>query len=71
MFVQKAVQLVLPIFTFSPVKSREPADISNSTRGKEYVDQYLVRYEFIKRLHERYANQGIVIPHLIRAVNYT
>jgi len=40
-------------------------------RGKEYVDQYLIKHEFVKRLHQRYAEQGIVIPYPIRAVNYT
>jgi small-conductance mechanosensitive channel len=40
-------------------------------RGKEYVDQYLIKHEFIKRLHQRYTKEGIVIPYPIRAVNYT
>jgi len=40
-------------------------------RAKEFVDQYLIKHEFIKRLHRRYADQGIVIPYPIRAVNYT
>jgi small-conductance mechanosensitive channel len=40
-------------------------------RGKEYVDQYLIKHEFVKRLHQRYAKEGIVIPYPIRAVNYT
>ncbi len=40
-------------------------------RGKEYVDQYLIKHEFIKRLHQRYAKEGIVIPYPIRAINYT
>jgi small-conductance mechanosensitive channel len=39
-------------------------------RVNEYVDQYLVKHEFIKRLHERYAREGIVIPYPIRAINY-
>ena len=39
-------------------------------RVKEFVDQYLVKHEFIKRLHERYAREGIVIPYPIRAINY-
>jgi len=39
-------------------------------RAKEFVDQYLIKHEFIKRLHERYAKEGIVIPYPIRAVNY-
>lgn len=39
-------------------------------RGKEFVDQYLIKHEFIKRLHERYVKEGIVIPYPIRAVNY-
>ncbi|MFA5114798.1 MAG: mechanosensitive ion channel family protein [Candidatus Omnitrophota bacterium] len=39
-------------------------------RVKEFVDQYLVKHEFIKRLQERYAREGIVIPYPIRAINY-
>jgi len=37
-------------------------------RGKEYTDQYLVKHEFIKRLHARYAQEGIQIPFPIRTV---
>ena len=39
-------------------------------RAKEYTDQHLIKHEFIKRLHERYAKEGIVIPFPIRAINY-
>lgn len=39
-------------------------------RAREYVDQYLVKHEFIKRLHARYAKEGITIPYPIRAINY-
>lgn len=39
-------------------------------RAKEYVDQYLVKHEFVKRLQERYMKEGIVIPFPIRAINY-
>jgi small-conductance mechanosensitive channel len=39
-------------------------------RAKEFVDQYLIKHEFIKRLHERYAKEGIVIPYPVSAVNY-
>jgi small-conductance mechanosensitive channel len=39
-------------------------------RAKEFVDQYLIKHEFIKRLQERYAEEGIVIPYPIRAINY-
>ncbi|OIO37867.1 MAG: mechanosensitive ion channel protein MscS [Candidatus Omnitrophica bacterium CG1_02_49_10] len=39
-------------------------------RAKEFVDNYLIKHEFIKRLHERYRKEGIVIPYPIRAVNY-
>ena len=31
-------------------------------KAKEFVDQYLITHEFIKRLHERYQKEGIVIP---------
>lgn len=40
-------------------------------RAKEFVDNYLIKHEFIKRLHERYAREGIVIPYPIRAINET
>jgi small-conductance mechanosensitive channel len=39
-------------------------------RAKEFVDNYLIKHEFIKRLHKRYAEEGIVIPYPIRAINY-
>jgi small-conductance mechanosensitive channel len=39
-------------------------------RCKEFVDNYLIKHEFIKRLHERYAEEGINIPYPIRAINY-
>jgi len=39
-------------------------------RAKEFVDGYLVKHEFVKRLHERYRTEGIVIPFPIRAINY-
>lgn len=37
-------------------------------RVKEFVGQYLVKHEFIKRLHKRYAEEGIEIPFPIRTV---
>ncbi len=39
-------------------------------RCKEYVDQYLVKHEFVKRLHRRYRDEGIEIPYPIRMVHY-
>lgn len=39
-------------------------------RAKEFVDQYLLKHEFIKRLHERYSKENINIPYPIRALNY-
>jgi len=39
-------------------------------RAKEFVDQYLIKHEFIKRLHKRYDEEGINIPYPIRAINY-
>jgi len=38
-------------------------------RGMEYVDQHLLKHEFIKRLQKRYAEEGICIPFPIRAIN--
>ena len=39
-------------------------------RAHEFVDNYLLKHEFIKRLHKRYEKEGIVIPFPIVAVNY-
>lgn len=37
-------------------------------RAKEFVDQYLIKHEFIKRLHKRYKEEGITIPYPIRTI---
>lgn len=39
-------------------------------RAKEFADQYLIKHEFIKKLHKRYRAEGIVIPYPVRATNY-
>ncbi len=39
-------------------------------RAQEFVDQYLLKHEFVKRLHERYSKEDINIPYPIRALNY-
>jgi small-conductance mechanosensitive channel len=31
-------------------------------RAQEFVDQYLIKHEFVKRLHRRFASEGIAIP---------
>jgi small-conductance mechanosensitive channel len=38
-------------------------------RVREYVNQYLVKHEFVKRLHEQYKKEGIDIPFPIRTVH--
>jgi small-conductance mechanosensitive channel len=45
-------------------------DFSVILRAGEMVDQYLIKHEFIKRLHARYEQEGIVIPFPIRALNF-
>ncbi len=37
-------------------------------RAQEFVDQYLIKHEFVKKLHERYNKEGIVIPYPIRTI---
>ncbi|MBI4242937.1 MAG: mechanosensitive ion channel family protein [Planctomycetes bacterium] len=37
-------------------------------RGKEFVDQFLIKHEFIKRLKKRYDQENIEIPFPIRTV---
>ncbi len=38
-------------------------------RAKEYTEGSTLKHEFIKRLHQRYAKEGIVIPYPIQAIN--
>jgi small-conductance mechanosensitive channel len=37
-------------------------------RAREFVDQYLIKHEFVKRLHTRFNEEGIVIPFPIRTL---
>ena len=39
-------------------------------RADEYVGQYLVKHEFVKRLHARFKAEGIVIPFPIRTLHH-
>ena len=43
-------------------------DFTVILRAKEFTDQYLIKHEFIKRLHERYQKEGIVIPYPLRTL---
>ena len=36
--------------------------------AREFVDQFLIRHELVKRLHRRYGDEGIEIPFPIRTV---
>ena len=38
-------------------------------RVDEFIKTYAVRHEFIKRLHKRYRQEGIVIPVPIRTLD--
>ena len=44
-------------------------DFSVILRGEEFVNTYLIKHEFIKRLHRRYREEGIVIPFPIRTLD--
>ena len=43
-------------------------DFTVILRAGEFVDQYLVKHEFVKRLHQRYQQEGITIPFPIRTL---
>lgn len=43
-------------------------DFTVILRAQQFGDQFLVKHEFIKRLHERFAQEGIVIPFPIRTL---
>ena len=37
-------------------------------RARAFVDQYMLKHEFVKRLHQRYREEGIMIPFPIQTV---
>lgn len=43
-------------------------DFTVILRAREYADQYLLKHEFIRRLHSRYGVEGIMIPFPIRTI---
>lgn len=43
-------------------------DFTVILRAREFVGQYLIKHEFIKRLHARFDQEGIVIPFPIRTL---
>ncbi|MEW6615079.1 MAG: mechanosensitive ion channel family protein [Thermodesulfobacteriota bacterium] len=38
-------------------------------RGREFIDQYILTHELVKKLHKRYKKEGIEIPFPIRTVH--
>jgi small-conductance mechanosensitive channel len=45
-------------------------NFSTIMRGNEFVDQFLIKHEFVKRLQKRYAQEGINIPFPIRTLMF-
>jgi small-conductance mechanosensitive channel len=43
-------------------------DFTVILRAREFVDQYLIKHEFVKRLHARFEREAIVIPFPIRTI---
>jgi small-conductance mechanosensitive channel len=43
-------------------------DFTVILRVKEFVDQYIVKHEFVKALHKRFKEEGIEIPFPIRTI---
>jgi len=45
-------------------------DFTVILRAREFVDNYLIKHEFIKRLHKRFGEEGIVIPFPISTLDW-
>jgi len=39
-------------------------------RGKHFTDQYLLKHEFVKQLHQRFTLEGITIPYPQRTIHW-
>ncbi|MGH7830668.1 MAG: mechanosensitive ion channel family protein, partial [Candidatus Binatia bacterium] len=44
-------------------------DFTVILRGREFVDNFLIKHEFVKRLQDRYRRENIIIPFPIRTVH--
>ncbi|MGC8654371.1 MAG: mechanosensitive ion channel family protein, partial [Candidatus Kryptoniota bacterium] len=73
--VAKEIQMTVPgaVRDFQPfIRFNEFAtssiNFSVILRGKSYVDQYLIKHEFVKKLKQRYDKEGIKIPFPVRTV---
>jgi small-conductance mechanosensitive channel len=62
--VEKVTCKVIRYHTFS----QSSIDFTVILRSQRFVDGYLIKHEFMKKLHERYREEGIVIPFPIRTV---
>jgi small-conductance mechanosensitive channel len=70
--IQKTVQGAVTEFEpFIRYHTFDSSSINFSVimRAHEFVDNYLMKHEFIKRLHARYQQEGIVIPWPIRTLD--
>jgi small-conductance mechanosensitive channel len=70
--IQKTVQGAVAEFEpFIRYHTFDSSSINFSVimRAHEFVDNYLMKHEFIKRLHARYNQEGIVIPWPIRTLD--
>ncbi|MBU1862459.1 MAG: mechanosensitive ion channel family protein [Candidatus Omnitrophica bacterium] len=67
--VQGGVATFKPFIRYHTFNSSS-IDFTVILRAQEFVDNYLIKHEFIKALQKRYNKEGIVIPFPIRAINY-
>ena len=66
--VQGAVRNFEPFIRYHTFASSS-VNFTVILRAAEIVDQYVIKHEFIKRLHKRYAQEAITIPLLVQALN--
>jgi small-conductance mechanosensitive channel len=74
--VAKEVLKTVPggVATFEPfiryhTFNQSSIDFTVILRGQEFTDNFLIKHEFIKKLHSRYRQEGITIPFPIRTVH--
>jgi small-conductance mechanosensitive channel len=68
--VDGGVKNFVPVARFSDFNNSS-IDCVVALRVREFADGGLVKHEFIKAVHKRFAQEGIVIPYPIQAVNYS
>ncbi len=65
--VEGGVRTFTPVIRYQAL-AQSAIELVVALRAREFADSVLIKHEFIKRLHARYAQEGITLPYPTRTV---